>query len=380
MSKFAVPSSAEGSFAVSTLKAGDSALPAPSVASLTPEDVALESVTQEDAALESVTQASSAPAGPVPVGEESLMIGCDVGGTNVRVGVISPAGEVLALAHAPTPQGSEALVAVLAQLIQQLAEKWPVAGVGVAVAGFLDERRERVRFAPHLALRDAPLAEMLEARIGLPVAVEHDANSAAWGEYYHGAARGEENWVLVTLGTGIGGAVMIDGALYRGAYGTAPEFGHLTVVKEGRPCACGKRGCLERYCSGTALEATAQEFVAAALSHGSPETTLHMTPSGKDVIAAARNGDPVAMAATDDVAEWLGYLFSLIADLFDPSLIVVGGGMSSSLDMLLPRAEEVLATSMVGAGHRPVARVAVAQLGEHAGMVGAAAAARRFLS
>lgn len=370
MSKFAVPSSAEGSFAVSTLKAGDSALPAASVASLT----------QEDAAPESVTLESSAPAGPVPVGEESLMIGCDVGGTNVRVGVISPAGEVLALAHAPTPQGSEALVEVLAQLIQQLAEKWPVAGVGVAVAGFLDERRERVRFAPHLALRDAPLAEMLEARIGLPVAVEHDANSAAWGEYYHGAARGEENWVLVTLGTGIGGAVMIDGALYRGAYGTAPEFGHLTVVKDGRPCACGKRGCLERYCSGTALEATAQEFVAAAQSHGSPETVLGERPSGKEVIAAARAGDPVAMAATEDVAEWLGYLFSLIADLFDPSLIVVGGGMSSSLDMLLPRAEEVLATSMVGAGHRPVARVAVARLGEHAGMVGAAAAARRFLS
>ena len=143
-----------------------------------------------------------------------------------------------------------------------LAEQHRVGAVGLAIAGFVDPDRRTVAFGAHLPWRDDPVAERLAARLDLPVVIEHDANAAGLAEHRVGAAAGASVAVLVALGTGIGAALLVDGAVFRGAHGVAPELGHLTVVRGGRPCPCGKRGCLERYCSGTALGRSAEELVA----------------------------------------------------------------------------------------------------------------------
>lgn len=188
-------------------------------------------------------------------------IGVDIGGTSVRAGVVDADGAILDLRRAPTPAGQQPLEAAIGGVVGELLSSHRVSAVGLAVAGFVGVDRRTVRFAPHLAWRDTEVADRLGARLGLPVVLEHDTNAAAVAERHFGAAHGAQVTVLVTIGTGIGGAVLIDGELFRGGHGVAPEFGHLRVQPDGRSCPCGKRGCWERYCSGTALGATAVELV-----------------------------------------------------------------------------------------------------------------------
>ena len=204
-------------------------------------------------------------------------VGFDIGGTQCRAALVTEGGEILEQRSVPTPRTADALEDTIAALVDELRPHEPGA-VGPAVAAPRPQR-EIVRFAPHLPWRDTPVRARLQERLGLPVAMEHDANSAAWGEYRFGSAQGAGTWVFFTVGTGIGAALMIDGRIFRGAFGTAPEFGHLTVVPDGRRCACGKRGCLERYASGTALADTAQ-------AHGMPPGL-----SGHAIMTAARSGD-----------------------------------------------------------------------------------------
>ena len=193
----------------------------------------------------------------------SLTVGVDIGGTNLRAAVVDADGQILDIEKLPTPSNVYALETALVHAIGCLQRRNEgIGAVGLAVAGFINSQRDTVRFAPHLPWRNAKVTERLSAKLGLPVELEHDANSAALGEYYLGAAQGAGTWVLFALGTGIGGAVMVDGEIYRGAFGTAPEFGHLTVMPGGRACPCGKQGCLERYCSGSALPLTAQDLIA----------------------------------------------------------------------------------------------------------------------
>lgn len=314
-----------------------------------------------------------------------LTVGVDVGGTSVRAGVVDADGTVLDTVRAPTPRGEAALEASLARLIDELAGRHRVEAVGLALAGFVTADRRGVRFAPHLAWRDAPVADRISGRTGLPVVVEHDANAAALAERHFGAAAGAsaargQITVFLALGTGIGSALLIDGVLYRGAHGVAPELGHLRVVPGGRPCPCGKSGCWERYCSGTALAATALELLARdpgrspVLGRLAAEDPGGIT--GRRVSAAAREGDPVACAAVADLARWLGEGLSLVADVFDPELVVIGGGVSGSAPLYLDDAREHYAATLTGAGARPLARIRTAQLGEAAAVVGAAWLAR----
>lgn len=312
-----------------------------------------------------------------------LTIGVDVGGTSVRAGVVDAAGAVLDTTRAPTARDDRSLESSLAGVIAELRDRHDVGAVGLALAGFVTPDRRSVRFAPHLSWRDAPVADRMADRIGLPVAVEHDANAAALGERLHGAAGGASTVVFLALGTGIGAALLLDGQLYRGAFGVAPELGHLRVVPDGRPCPCGKAGCWERYCSGTALAATAVEMLArdpaaAPLLH----RVVTADPgriSGKWVAAAAREGDPVACAALAELGHWLGEGLALVADVFDPELVVIGGGVAGSAPLFLDEAREHYAARVTGAGRRPLARIRTAQLGEAAAVVGAAALARELL-
>jgi glucokinase len=180
----------------------------------------------------------------------SATIGIDIGGTSVRAAVIDGISIGPSLREA-TPHTERETDDLLVTLITKLAASQPVSAVGLAVAGFVSADRQRVMFAPHLAWRDAPVPERVSARVGLPVVMDHDVNSAAWAEYRLGVSAGSSIALLVALGTGIGAGLLVDGQIYRGAHGVAPELGHLTVVPGGRPCPCGKQGCWERYCPET---------------------------------------------------------------------------------------------------------------------------------
>lgn len=314
-----------------------------------------------------------------------LTIGVDVGGTSVRAGLVDAEGSVLDLRRAPTPTGAGELEDAITGMVTALrADSGGRGGaVGLAVAGFVSIDRRHVRFSPHLPWRAAAIAERVECRVGVPALLEHDANAAAVAEHRFGAAGGAEVAVLVALGTGIGGALLLRGELYRGAHGIAPELGHLRLVPGGRPCPCGKRGCWERYCSGTALVTTTLELLA---RHGPVAGTVAVEAAadpgritGRRVAAAARNGDPVALRAMTELAHWLGEGLALVADLFDPEVVVIGGGVSESAPMFLDQAREHHAAVVTGSGHRPLARIRAAQLGENSGIVGAALLARSLL-
>ncbi|AZA13968.1 ROK family protein [Corynebacterium choanae] len=310
-----------------------------------------------------------------------MTIGFDIGGTNLRGAVVDDQGTIVELAQVPTPGTAAAMERAIENIVHKLANQYSVSGVGLAVAGFLDPDCATVRFAPHLPWRDTNVRQLLTDRLGLPVTLEHDANAAAWGEYRFGAAQGARIWSLIAIGTGIGGALMIDGKLYRGAFGTAPEFGHLQVVANGRECPCGKRGCLERYCSGTALVTQAKETLAAAVD--AQNSALHPTYqadpdslTGRLIMQCARRGDPIARQIVDTFATWLGSGLALVADVLDPELIVIGGGVAAAADLFYDRAHDTFTTMITGSGHRPYARIETTTLGGDAGMIGVADLAR----
>lgn len=312
---------------------------------------------------------------------DTLTLGFDIGGTNMRVAAINARGEICDSASVATPESSADLDAGIIALVEQFRTKYDIGAVGLAVAGFLDPHCEIVRFAPHLPWRDRPVRDMLSRALSLPVKLEHDANAAAWGEYRFGAAQQRDNWVLFALGTGIGATLMVNGEIYRGAYGTAPEFGHLTVVPQGRPCPCGKRGCLERYCSGTALEYSAAEFLELNPTHPTAmrELAVQGSLSGKEVARLAGQGDSGAQTVFAEFSRWLGQALSLVADTVDPELIVIGGGVSQAHELYLQSAVGHMKEQIVGAAYRPHPQVTTAQLGADAGMIGVADLARRLM-
>lgn len=309
---------------------------------------------------------------------ELLTVGIDIGGTSVRAGVVDGDGTIVASRRALTPATEQGTENLIVELVTELAAAHPVAAVGLAVAGFISVDRQRVMFAPHLAWRDAPVPARLTDRLSLPVTMDHDVNSAAWAEFTLGAATGASIGLLIALGTGIGAGLMVHGELYRGANGLAPELGHLAVVPDGRRCPCGKRGCWERYCSGTALAATGVhrwQQAGRVLPDRLPEAEI----TGTVVAKAAADGDPEANAAVDELGHWLGVGLALAADVLDPEVIVIGGGVSGAADLYLPRARDVLAATITGGAHRPHPRIELATFGDRAAVIGAGLLAREQL-
>jgi glucokinase len=314
-------------------------------------------------------------------GSSGLSVGVDIGGTKVAAGVVDEHGHVLARARRDTPSRDAALVeATIVAVVEELRVVHDVVAVGIGAAGFVDAARARVRFAPHLAWRDEPLRDAVNAALGLPVVVENDANAAAWAEWRFGAGRGESQLVMVTLGTGIGGGLVIDGRVQRGRHGMAGEFGHMVVVPDGHRCECGNRGCLEQYASGNVLGREAQELARA----GSPVAVSLLERVAGDVEAlvgpvvteAAQEGDACAIELFQDVGRWLGVGLANLAAALDPGLFVVGGGVSDAGELLLGPARESFRRTLTGRGYRPEPRILRASFGPEAGLVGAADLAR----
>ena len=309
-----------------------------------------------------------------------LTIGVDVGGTKIAAGVVDEDGIIRSRARRESPAtDSAAMLETIAGLVQELGAEHTIEGVGLGAAGFVDASRATVLFAANLSWRDEPLKANLEQITGLPVVVENDANAAAWGEFSFGAGADSDDLLLVTVGTGVGGGIVLDGRLHRGTFGIAAEIGHLRVVREGRLCPCGNRGCWEQYASGSALvrdtqAAAASEASAAALverAGGDPEAI-----TGPMITAAAQEGCAFAVERLAVLGMWLGEGIASLAAVLDPGVVVIGGGVSAAGDLLLEPIRQHFRASLTGRGHRPELAIRGATLGNDAGLIGAADLAR----
>lgn len=316
----------------------------------------------------------------------SICVGVDIGGTKIAASAVSEHGRILHQARRETPaQSPDDIVAAVAEVVadlqQQLGDGQPVEAVGVACAGFIDRAGDVVVFAPNLAWRDEPLRERLETAIDLPVVLANDANAAAWGEFRFGAARDVEEMVLITLGTGVGGGIVSEGELVVGAHGMGAEVGHMRMVPDGHRCGCGNKGCWEVYASGTALVREARELVAGGSPHaGALSDRCDGDPSkltGMMVTEVAQEGDPAARELLEDVGRWTGEGLASLTAILDPALLVIGGGVGAAGDLVLGPARAAFARHLTGRGHRAVTPIVLAELGNEAGMIGAADLASR---
>jgi glucokinase len=312
----------------------------------------------------------------------TLACGIDVGGTKIAGGVVDRDGQVLAHATVESPaEHVEAIEEAIVGLVTDLRAQHPIEAVGVGAAGYVDRTRSTVLFAPNLAWRDIDLRAELEPRLDLPVVIENDANAAAWGEFTYGAGHDVDDLLLVTVGTGVGGGIVLDGELYRGAFGVGAEVGHLRVVRDGQLCGCGKHGCLEQYGSGSALVRNARAAAASGghaadavveLAGGDPHAI-----DGRMITEAAHDGDAFAIEQLANLGRWLGEGIASLVTVIDPAAVAIGGGVSEAGDLVLDPLREAFARHLPGLPHRPLAEVRSATLGNRAGLIGAADLARR---
>lgn len=310
-----------------------------------------------------------------------LTIGVDIGGTKIAAGVVDEEGSILETCKVPTPHATDALTEAIADAVRTVGAGHPVEAVGIGAAGYVDEKRATVLFAPNIDWRHEPLKDKVEQRVGLPVVVENDANAAAWGEYKFGAGQGHSDVICITLGTGLGGGIIIGNKLRRGRFGVAAEFGHIRVVPDGLLCGCGNQGCWEQYASGRALLRYARQRAFATPENARILLSLGDGTSegiqGRHVSEAARQGDPVAIDSFRELARWAGAGLADLASLFDPSAFIVGGGVSDEGELVLEPIRKSFRRWLVGNQWRPHAQVLAAQLGGKAGLVGAADLARQ---
>jgi glucokinase len=304
-----------------------------------------------------------------------LAVGLDVGGTKLAAGLVAADGSILYRTRRDTPGEPEALLAAIVDVVGEVEDRHLVGGlpVGVGIAAIVDGKGV-ARYAPNLPLVDRPILDELQRDLDrTAVTVDNDANVAVWGEYRVGAGAGAATSLLMlTIGTGIGGGLVLNGRLVRGAHGFAGELGHIIVQEGGPKCACGNRGCLEALASGTAIGRVARE----ALATGTvpPSSMLHQfgEVTGKAVTVAAHAGDQCAVELLARCGFWLGVGLASLVNALDPEIIVVGGGAMQAGQLLLEPALAAMTERLAGAGHRPVPPAVRAQLGNDAGLVGAA--------
>ena len=308
-------------------------------------------------------------------------IGVDIGGTKIAAGVVDDEGRILAQVRRDTdPTDADSVDEGVVEVCRELAGQFPVGAIGLAAPGFVSSDQATVLLCPNLPWRDHPLRARVALGLGLdvPIVVENDANAAGWAEFRFGVGRDVKDMLLLTIGTGLGGALVVGGNLVRGAYGVAAEVGHMRMVPDGHLCGCGLHGCWEQYASGRALVRSARNAAA-----NQPEAAARMLElsggkkiAGPAITAAAQEGDELAISLLAELGRWIGEGSASVAALLDPALIVIGGGVGAAGELLLEPTREAFRGSLSAAGFRPEARFELAAMGNDAGIVGAADLAR----
>lgn len=307
-------------------------------------------------------------------------IGIDIGGTKIAGAVVDDDGRILRSERRPTPAGDpDAIVAHTVEIVRSLAGGADIPPVGVVVPGFLDAAREQVYYAPNISFRTVPLRALLQERLpGARIVIDNDANAAGWAEFRFGVGRGVSDMMLLTIGTGVGGAVIADGRLLRGGFGVAGEIGHMRIVPDGLPCGCGQRGCIEQYGSGRALlrfandEADRGGAGAALAAAREADGALDSVNLGR-LLAAE---DPGAVAALATLGRWLGEACASLGVVLDPRVVAFGGGVAAAGELLLAAVRSAFREHVPAYGFHPEPEFRIAELVNDAGVVGAADLAR----
>jgi len=300
----------------------------------------------------------------------SLYLGVDIGGTNVKIATVSAAGRVLVRGVIETRAGEGPAPAFrrIHDAARHLVGKGRVAGVGIGCAGLLDSRSQRLRASPNLpAWQGTALERIARGHFGVPILVENDATCAAFGESFARGRNGRD-LVMITLGTGVGGGIISDGRVVRGASGFAGEIGHMIVDPNGPRCRCGARGCLEAYAGAYGIARTARH---ALRRRGKRRLAMGGRLDARAVFEAARRGDPAARETVRLTGERLGTAIASLLNLLNPSMVVIGGGIAASFDALSPHVRRTVERGAFTATAR-AARIEPSRLGNDAAVVGAA--------
>lgn len=311
---------------------------------------------------------------------QRLSLGIDLGGTSVKVGVVTPRGEIIGRAKVATEadQGPERVAANMARGARQALAAAGVGpdalgGVGIGAPGTCNVAEGIVAVAVNLGWHDVPVVRMLTEALGLPVHLDNDANCAALGEQWCGAAQGSAHMLMLTVGTGVGGGLILDGRIYHGFKGWAGEFGHMPAMEGGPRCNCGQSGCLETVASATAIANAAQREIAAGRAPGLALRAERQQGfvDTRLVITAAREGDAAALSILREAGEHLGTAVAALIGALNPELVVIGGGASAAGELLLAPVREVVRRKAMP-GPASVVRIVEAKLGNDAGLIGAA--------
>ncbi|MCI8537295.1 MAG: ROK family glucokinase [Oscillospiraceae bacterium] len=310
---------------------------------------------------------------------ETLYLGIDLGGTNVAAAAVDAGGSILSRVSIPTPRGVETVVDTIEQAARKAAagcgcQLPDFAAAGIGSPGIANPETGIVEYSCNLDFHDVPLAELLSQRLGLEVVLENDANAAALGEFAAGAGKGANSMVAVTLGTGVGGGVVIDRKLFSGFNHAGAELGHFVIEQDGNPCTCGRRGCFETYASATALIRLTRTYMEAdsnslcwTLAGGRLDKV-----NGRTAFDAMRQGDPTGSRIVEEYLEHLASGLVSIVNIFQPEVLCIGGGVSNEGDALLAPIQKVLDAEDYARNSARRTRLAIATLGNDAGLIGAA--------
>lgn len=308
-------------------------------------------------------------------------IGIDLGGTNIAAGIVDETGRLMAKRSEPTglPKAAQALAQDIRELAGRLLEEngldfKQVRSAGIGIPGTVNQENGSVEYANNFGFEQVPFVNMLRALFPCPLYAENDAKAAAWGEYRYGAGRGVSSLLAVTLGTGVGGGLILDGKIWEGFNGAAGEIGHMVIRRGGRPCTCGRRGCLEAYASASALCALAKERAGQT-----PDSMLNLSCggdleklNGRAVFDCADQGDPAAAAVLDEFLDSLAEGVANLVNILQPEAVLIGGGLSGAGDQLLLPLKEKAYPLFYSRLSEKNPEILLAELGNDAGIIGAA--------
>ena len=304
-----------------------------------------------------------------------LTIGIDIGGTKISVGVVDSSGNLIDSSRCSTPtEGGKELISSVINLIKEFNKKYEIKGIGISIAALISSDYGTIVGAPNIAnLSKLNFVNEIKVEFELPIIIENDANAAMWAEFKFGNAKGLNPVMFFIIGTGVGGGLVIDGKLFKGANGIGAEFGHMCVVPNGLLCGCGSKGCIEQYASGGALIRYANEALLAnpdkseeVLSFGEGKL------SGTALTKAAKAGNELALAAFSKQADWLGLACASYSLIIDPQAIIIGGGVVDAGELFLAPVRAAMRKYMPFAESHVPPKIIAAKFGNDAGLIGAA--------